>query len=39
MTKSMMAKSIIDAARVGERDVDRLRHAALSALAGLKVRS
>jgi hypothetical protein len=34
-----MARRIIDAARVGERDVNRLRQAALAALAGLKIRS
>jgi hypothetical protein len=37
--REAMARRIIDAARVGERDVNRLRQAALSALAGLKIRS
>jgi hypothetical protein len=36
--REAMARRIIDAARIGERDVSRLREAALSALSGLKVR-
>jgi hypothetical protein len=35
--RDIMAKKIIDAARAGERDVDRLHIAALSALEALKV--
>ena len=37
--REAMARRIIDAARVGERDCNRLRQAARSALAGLKFRS
>jgi hypothetical protein len=34
LVREVMAKRIIDAARAGERDVTRLRDAALSALNG-----
>jgi hypothetical protein len=37
--REVMAKRIIDAARAGERDVNRLRDAALSALEDLKASS
>jgi hypothetical protein len=37
--REAMARRIIDAARTGERDVSRLRDAALSVLAGLKIRT
>jgi hypothetical protein len=37
--REVMAKRIIDAARAGERDVARLRDAALSALKGSRRRT
>ena len=39
LVREVMAKRIIDAARAGERDVTRLRDAALSALKGSRGRS
>jgi hypothetical protein len=39
IVREIMAKRIIDAARAGERDVSRLRDAALLALKGLRGRS
>lgn len=39
VVREIMAKRIIDAARGGERDVNRLRDAALLALKGLKGRT
>lgn len=39
LVREDMAKRIIDAARAGERDVNRLREAALSALPGAKSRT
>lgn len=39
IVREIMAKKIIDAARAGERDVNRLRDAALLALKRSQVRS
>lgn len=36
LVREVMAKRIIDAARAGERDVNRLRDAALSAVKGAR---
>jgi len=39
LAREVMAKRIIDAARAGERDVNRLREAALLALKGSRGRT
>jgi hypothetical protein len=39
LVREVMAKKIIDAARAGERDVNRLRDAALSGLRGSRGRT
>jgi hypothetical protein len=39
VVREVMARRIIDAARAGERDVNRLREAALSGLKGLRGRT
>jgi hypothetical protein len=39
VVREVMAKRIIDAARAGERDVTRLRDAALSGLKGARNRA
>ena len=39
LVREVMAKRIIDAARSGERDVNRLREAALSGLRGSRGRT